>query len=356
MPDPALQAYLAAKYLSGPKADAILAKHGSDEKVRKKRKRDDAAEAGGGLLIKDELESWKQDAPSGNVEGDADPQFVRDGNVSRETKFCKAFDRSKQGASGDDNRPATASADWVTVEVGSMGAAQPTDDGVAAVLDDNASASTSTAAQKPKPPLARAGLMTKEDIRAQRLERERAEAEKRARDEAEAEAAAAAGVEIASHHQTIYRDRSGRRIDTAQEDEERRQAALRAQAKQRERAQWGTGVAQREQARAQRARLEQARGEAVARHADDARMNDQLRAMQRVDDPALAFLTRKSERGPCMPRYAGPPAPPNRYSISPGYRWDGVNRSNGFEQLYFQKINEGSTRKHDAQAWRQEDM
>lgn len=85
-------------------------------------------------------------------------------------------------------------------------------------------------------------------------------------------------------------------------------------------------------------------------------MNAELKAVERASDPALAFLTKKKrEKGPSKPVYKGS-FPPNRFGIRPGYRWDGVERSNGFEKKLFQRQNERRRAEADAQAWRQEDM
>jgi pre-mRNA-splicing factor CWC26 len=56
-----------------------------------------------------------------------------------------------------------------------------------------------------------------------------------------------------------------------------------------------------------------------------------------LDDPMLEYLRSKANGDDTdnlitvkkKSAYRGPPAPPNRYKILPGSRWDGVDRSNG---------------------------
>lgn len=58
----------------------------------------------------------------------------------------------------------------------------------------------------------------------------------------------------------------------------------------------------------------------------------------RADDPMLEyFKPKKSESSSEVPSYKGS-YPQNRYNIRPGYRWDGVNRSNGYEKLHLEKL------------------
>ena len=128
--------------------------------------------------------------------------------------------------------------------------------------------------------------------------------------------------------------------------------------------------------------MEEARYEAskpFARYADDVDLNSQQKEVIHAEDPMSAYFEKKQkiqkekekkkkkrkhrgddeqeEEVDDRPRYKGPPEPPaNRYGIWPGYRWDGVDRSNGFEKKLVDDITRRKVERELAYKWGSEDM
>ncbi|KAI7796074.1 hypothetical protein IRJ41_013446 [Triplophysa rosa] len=162
--------------------------------------------------------------------------------------------------------------------------------------------------------------------------------------------------------ETIFRDKSGRKRDLESERVELKRKAGEKAEKDENYAQWGRGLAQGEM---QQQNLDDAIREAqkpLARHIDDEDLDRMLREQEREGDPMAAMLRRKKEKNAQSkgikekPTYKGPLPPPNRFNLMPGYRWDGVDRSNGFEQKRYSRIADKKAVEEMAYKWSVEDM
>ncbi|KAH6696316.1 pre-mRNA-splicing factor CWC26 [Verticillium dahliae] len=139
---------------------------------------------------------------------------------------------------------------------------------------------------------------------------------------------------------------------TAEEREKERQAKIAPK-----------GDVQAAAANARREALEEAKTMAFARGADDEDMNREMKGKERWNDPMAQFMQTdtattttggKGKKGKNRPVYTGG-APPNRYGIRPGYRWDGVDRSNGFEGERFKAINRRERNKGLDYSWQMDE-
>ncbi|RWS10059.1 BUD13-like protein [Dinothrombium tinctorium] len=168
---------------------------------------------------------------------------------------------------------------------------------------------------------------------------------------------------------TVHRDASGKVRDLKAEEEEAKKKKAVEDEKTEKYKDWNMGLKQKQD---QQQRLEDALHEMskpLARYEDDEDLDKLLREREQLDDPMLQYIRKKkakqkvkeaNEKGEKImekPKYNGPAPPPlNRFGIGPGYRWDGVDRSNGFEREYFARIAEKSAIHEEAYRWSTEDM
>ncbi|EKM57968.1 uncharacterized protein PHACADRAFT_182368 [Phanerochaete carnosa HHB-10118-sp] len=304
-----MQTYLAAKYMSGPKADAILARTPTEDRPKKKKRKVAAASSSSavsGMIKDDDVLGWG-DEPKDEVEDGADA-------VVAEDRSFKKRQRTEDGAG------------WATVREPTP--PPPADEQPQVVEEET--------------PF-KGGLLTSDQLK-KRLPK------------AGGPKAQLTQEEIAAAQETVYRDASGRKVDVAAERAEAARKKREAEEKEAKKKEWGKGLTQREEAEKRREELEAMHSTTFARTIDDKALNEELKQEDRWNDPAAAFLTKKKSKGPKRPEYTGPPPPPNRFGIRPGYRWDGVDRSNGFEKKLFQKQNERKRRGAESYEWGVDDM
>ncbi|XP_044178642.1 BUD13 homolog [Acropora millepora] len=105
------------------------------------------------------------------------------------------------------------------------------------------------------------------------------------------------------------------------------------------------------------------RDKPLALYRNDEDLEKMLEDQEREDDPMLAYMKQKKKKSQMSkggkkekPLYKGPDPPPNRFNIRPGYRWDGVDRSNGFEMKRFAMLANKAATQTQAYKWSSEDM
>lgn len=243
-----LKAYLAEKYMSGPKADAILSR-AAPKKKKKKRNMEDATSttAGPSFIKDDDAIGWGMDQTK-----DEDDDFA-DAVVAEDRSFKK-----RKTATSDKSS-------WITIQEGEKEEPTPADEQPMVVDTEE------------QPSLG--GLMTASKLRKMMPSSRVATQE------------SATAEEIAQAQETVYRDSSGKRRDTKAERAAAARAKREREEKEAQKMEWGKGLVQKEEEEKRRRELEKQRGTAFARHADDKELNEEMKSKELWNDPAAAFLT-----------------------------------------------------------------
>ncbi len=348
MPDD-LSSYIANRYLA------------ADSKPSKKRKRKHNASSG--LLITDDDESGFKKSTGADRDGNGGSGGGAGAVVagtSAEFRRAKKSNWATVGgstttATDDDAADAADAADAILSAAAAETEAARAAEDEAPVVEGGDSGAVKMADGT------HAGLQSAAAVSAQlaRRRREEREAYERERKERKAKGLKEHGDEV------VYRDATGRRIDISMQREKARLAALEAEEKQRQAKEALKGEVQIEAARRRREELEDAALMPLARTADDQDMNQEMKAETRWNDPMAQFVSQPKTSdgdGPAKggkkakgrPAYTGPAAP-NRYGIRPGYRWDGVDRGNGFEAERFKAMNRRERNKGLEYSWQMDE-
>jgi pre-mRNA-splicing factor CWC26 len=183
---------------------------------------------------------------------------------------------------------------------------------------------------------------------------------------------ASAGLDADAVATTTYRDKTGKKIDMVSEFLRQQETKeVEAKVEESKRYELNVGAAQKELARQSALEIARAAQAPFARTKDDAELDSRLRAVERDGDPMLTsrrrieggggVAARQIEQDNPMqavqkPIYSGPAPAPNRFGIRPGFRWDGVDRSNGWEAKVFAAKNAARAKEERRRAFAQTDM
>ncbi|RFU24382.1 hypothetical protein B7463_g11962, partial [Scytalidium lignicola] len=336
-----LSSYLAQKYLT---ADS------SSKSTSKKRKRKNHAADAGLIIADDDALGWNPNSTNqDNEDEEGRPITVNSGSA----EFRKASKSSwktvgvpalqPKDATDSSGADAAAADAIIANTAAENSAAQHEDEGPAVVGDIEMDVDNAGVVKMGDG--THAGLQSAAAVAQQFAKRKREE--QLAWERQQGKKAMGGNAE-----ETVYRDATGRRIDISMRRQEARRELDEKARKEREEKEAQKGDIQRLERERRKEELDEARFMPLARTADDAELNRELKEVDRWNDPAAQFLTKKNERRSATgkPLYKGA-APPNRYGIRPGHRWDGVDRSNGWEAERFKAMNRRIRNKELDFAW-----
>jgi hypothetical protein len=168
---------------------------------------------------------------------------------------------------------------------------------------------------------------------------------------------------------TVFRDEKGRHVDRSETKEMKKKELEKTNYENLSK--WGKGIIQKEEKERKKEELKKAREEPFARYDIHLKVEEEYKNKERFEDPMKKILNlhkyeggskisnnskeRTLSRGFILHncRFSGTP---NRYGIAPGFRWDGVDRSTGFEMKYLCSENNKRAKEDEYHKLRTEDM
>lgn len=169
--------------------------------------------------------------------------------------------------------------------------------------------------------------------------------------------------------ETVYRDKSGKKLDMVDEFMKRRSVEENTKAKlEQAQYEWGKGSVQKQEIEDYKREMEEIANEPFARTIDDPKLERIRKEELRLGDPMAAYFSSRkmkndeittgasTKRRSGKPLYNGPLPLPNRFGIRPGYRWDAIDRGNGFEKKLMIKLSDKNSFKEDEYKWSVADL
>lgn len=140
-------------------------------------------------------------------------------------------------------------------------------------------------------------------------------------------------LDMGKNAATIYRDNTGKIV--SKQDFRSKEEEIKHMNEERLK-KWSGGVIQKEVREARIKEFEEEKNRPFARYEIETEVDNEIKKRQRFDDPFKKFeelegrKKRKVDKAKLVCQFSWS----NRFGIRPGYRWDGVDRTNGFEMKW----------------------